>query len=146
MLVLPWFNQLGKSVSFFLEAALVSFFNCHILQAVYFCGIQVNKAILFKAYIVVRKLSKLTWKHTHSLAFVWWLDCQGSVNMTLMKANNYNVLTTTMVNGLFEVSSITLAVKNLLMCLIYLDWENWKQSAVLLCVKWGQTVSNSPEM
>jgi len=41
--------------------------------------------------------------------------------MTLMKANNYNVLTTTMVNGLFEVSSITLAVKNLLMCLIYLD-------------------------
>ena len=133
-------------MSFFLGTALVSFFNCHILQAVYLCVIQVNIAILFKAYIVVRKLSKLTWKHTHSLAFVWWLACQGSVNMTLMKANNYNVLTTTMVNGLFEVSSITLAVKNLLTCLIYLVGENWKKSAVLFCVKWGQTFSNSLEM
>lgn len=48
------------SVSFFLGTALVSFFNCRILQAVYLCGIQVIIAILFKAYIVVRKLSKLT--------------------------------------------------------------------------------------
>lgn len=37
-----------------------------------------------------------------------------------MKANNYNVVTTTMVNGLFEVTSITLAVKRPLTCLIYL--------------------------
>ena len=43
----------NKCVSFFSGTALVLFFICHILQAVYLCGIQLNIAILFKAYIVV---------------------------------------------------------------------------------------------
>jgi hypothetical protein len=55
--------------------------------------------------------------HIHQHLIVAW---QGSVNVIFIKANNYNVLTTTVVNGLFEVASITLAVKNLLTCLIYL--------------------------
>jgi hypothetical protein len=94
------------------------------------CGFQVNIAVLFKAYSVV-----FLWKYTHALVFVLWVAWQNSINRTLMKANNYNVVTTTMVNGLFEVTSITLAVKRQLTCLIYLVWGNWKKSSVLFCAR-----------
>jgi hypothetical protein len=50
--------------------------------------------------------------------------------MTLVKADDDYVLTTIMVNGLFEVSSVTVAVKILLTWLIYLVWGNWKKSTV----------------
>lgn len=58
-----------------------------------------------------------THMHWHLSDRVAW---QNGINRTSVKANNYNVVTTTMVNGLFEVTSITLAVKRLLTCLIYL--------------------------
>lgn len=146
-LVLHWFKQLEEVCAFklFWGTALASFFSCHVLGAVYLCGMQLNIAVLFKAYIVVRKSSKLVRTHTSiGICLVTCLPrwCKHGFN----EANNCSVVTTTMVNGLFEVSSITLAVKNLLTCLIYLVWGNCKKSAVLFCVKWGQAIPNSLQM
>lgn len=118
----------------FTGKALAALFSCCIQGELFVCVWFSSKYSSFIYSIQCgQRLSKVPWKYTHALVFVWWVSWQNSINRTLMKANNYHVVTTTMVNGLFEVTSITLTVKRLLTCLIYLVWGNWKKSAVLFC-------------